>query len=186
MKWLGLFLPFIFGFSHLGASKPRKSIRESALEIFDAITLRARTAVFLYMAGLATVALICGGFFMFLLDITRQYDTNGFVTWTSTLISGMVIMAVALSGLAYVYFVAWPGIRSAESRRTIHEEEERRNRAHPQTSLEQALSALVMDFVKEREIRRSERGSTAEQPRPDEESSQRRRETSEERPSSYH
>lgn len=188
MKWLGLFLPFIFGFSHLGASKPRKSIRESALEIFDAVTLRARTAVFLYMAGLGAVALICGGFFMSLIDITNQYDSNGFVTWTSTLLSGLILMAVSLSGLAYVYYVAWPGLRVAESRRTLHEEEERRNRSYPQSSLEQALSALVMDFVKEREIRRSERHEqrTAPSQRSEDISQEHRGESSEERPSSYH
>nr|BFD59232.1 hypothetical protein CKG001_13390 [Bdellovibrio sp. CKG001] len=158
MKWLSLFLPFFLG---LGSKhdKPRRNLKETALEIYDAITIRSRAAVFLTMAGLCAIAFICGGFFIFLLESTKQYDRAGIIVWNSTLISSGLLVLLALAGLSYVYFMAWPGLQAARNRQEVRDEEQRRQQEHPVGSLEQALAALVMDFVKEREFKREHRST---------------------------
>lgn len=188
MKWLSLILPFFLGFGHKPA-KPRRSLKETALEIYDAITIRSRTAVFLTMAGLCAIAFICGGFFMFLLESTGQYDRAGVIVWNSTLITSGILVLLALGGLGYVYFMAWPGVRAARNRQEVREEEERRQHEHPVGSLEQALAALVMDFVKEREFKREHRASSAPPPSSEASrpySSRPDPETASETPTSYH
>lgn len=188
MKWLSFILPFVLGFGHK-PDKPRRSLKETALEIYDVITIRSRTAVFLSMAGLGAIAFICGGFFMFLLESTRQYDRAGIIVWNSTLITSGVLVLLALGGLGYVYFMAWPGVRAARNRQEIRAEEHRRQQEHPVGSLEQALAALVMDFVKEREFKREHRTSS---PPPPTDSSRSQQsswpdpETASESPTSYH
>ncbi|UXR64002.1 hypothetical protein EZJ49_13105 [Bdellovibrio bacteriovorus] len=188
MKWLSLILPFFLGFGHK-PNKPRKSLKETALEIYDAITIRSRAAVFLSMAGLCAIAFICGGFFMFLLEATRQYDRAGMIFWNSTLITSSVLVLLAVGGLSYVYFMAWPGVRAARNRQEVREEEERHQHEHPVGSLEQALAALVMDFVKERESKREHRAHTPPSAAPEPAHSYTSRpdpETASETPTSYH
>ncbi|AHZ84075.1 hypothetical protein [Bdellovibrio bacteriovorus] len=153
MKWLGFILPFILGFGGKG-HRPRRSLKDSALEIYDAITIRSRKAVFLSMGGLGAIAFVCGGIFMFLTEATSQYDRAGFVMWNSTLITSLTLVALAVGGLSYVYFYAWPGVRAAGERREAAEADFKRQQEIQAGSLEAALSALVMDFVKEREMRR--------------------------------
>lgn len=141
-------------------SAPRQNLKEVALEIFELITYRSRKVVFLGMAGLATTALACGGIFISLVDITTQYDQEGFMAWTATLSGGLFLTLASLAGLGYVYFRAWPGTQKmAEARE--HQAEERFARKPPGPgSLEQALAALVMDYVKEREDRRASRSQS--------------------------
>ncbi|MFV3410425.1 hypothetical protein [Bdellovibrio bacteriovorus] len=160
MKWLGFILPFIMGLGGKGSHRPRRSLKDSALEIYDAITIRSRTAVFLSMTGLGAIAFVCGGVFMFITEATSQYDTTGYVFWNSTLITSLCLTAAAVGGLSYVYFFAWPGVRAADRRREAAEIEFKRQQELHAGSLEAALSALVMDFVRERELRRAQRTSS--------------------------
>lgn len=148
MKMLGLVLSFLFGKMNSKTS----SIKESALEIFEEITHRSRKMVFLSILGIGAVAFFTGGLFISLLDATRQYDTQGVVYWSSTLIAGGVIALLAAGLIAYVFMRAWPG---ASPSNVIMKETKEEVHHHHTSSLEQALAVLVMDFVKEREHRRA-------------------------------
>ncbi|AFY01211.1 hypothetical protein Bdt_1515 [Bdellovibrio bacteriovorus str. Tiberius] len=150
-----------------GSHKPRRSLKDSALEIYDAITIRSRTAVFLSMTGLGAIAFVCGGVFMFITEATGQYDRTGAIFWNSTLITSLCLTAIAVGGLSYVYFFAWPGVRAADRRRDAAEAEFKRQQELHAGSLESALSALVMDFVRERELRRAQRGTSSPSPTPE-------------------
>lgn len=164
MKWLGFILPFIMGLGGKGGHKPHRSLKASALEIYDAITIRSRTAVFLSMTGLGAIAFVCGGVFMFIMEATSQYDSTGYLFWNSTLITSLCLTLLAVGSLSYVYYFAWPGVRAADQRREEAEFEHRRQQEMQAGSLEAALSALVMDFVREREMRREQRASNPPPP----------------------
>ncbi|WP_415062569.1 hypothetical protein [Bdellovibrio sp.] len=154
MRWLGMVLSFLFGRLN---TKP-KSFREIALEIFDDVSRRSRKIVSLTLAGLGAVIFFCGGLFISIIDGTTQYDRFGMVNWTATFGAGVTLILFATAVFAVVFLRAWPGATQRHSRIPPHHEA-----PPPPSALEQALAALVMDFVKERELRREAR-SQAEPP----------------------
>lgn len=148
MRWLGMVLSFLFGRMN---TKP-KSFREIAMEIFDDVSRRSRKVVSLTLAGLAAVIFFCGGVFISIIDGTTQYDRLGAVNWTATFGAGVALILLAVAVFAGVFLRAWPGALQRHSRVPPHQE----TSVLP-SALEQALAALVMDFVKERELRRAAR-----------------------------
>ncbi|KHD87799.1 MAG: hypothetical protein OM95_12360 [Bdellovibrio sp. ArHS] len=159
MKWLALVLSFVFGRLNM---RPR-GFKDAAIEIFDEVSFRSRRMVTLILVGVAAVIFFTGGLFISLLDLSMQWDRTGSILWSATLSTGVGLIVLASAAFAVVFLRAWPGAVKAKQqikRKLKHEqeEEEAELQRHP-SSLEQALSALVMDFVKEREIRRAARSS---------------------------
>lgn len=162
MKWLGLLLPFALRYFNQPQSRsPQKSLKESAIEIFDTLTFRSRKVAFLAIGALAGITILCGTFFMFVIEATRQYDFSGVILWNSTLTVSAVLFAVMLAGLTYVYAAAWPGARTelkAESRRLEKQRQrwdaEQRDHSRQPSQIEQALSLYVLDLVEERQQKR--------------------------------
>ncbi|WP_374079524.1 hypothetical protein [Bdellovibrio bacteriovorus] len=149
MQWLAMFASFIVG--RLNAKA--RGLRETAEEVFDEVSRKSRKVVSLTLTGLCAVILFCGGFFISLLDSTTQYDRTGGIAWTATLSAGIGLIAVAAITFAYVFLRAWPGARHVH-----HQTHHRRfETPRPSSSLENALATLVMDFVRERETRRTAR-----------------------------
>lgn len=151
MQWIAMIVSFVVG--RLNAKA--RSLRETAEEVFDEVSRKSRKVVSLTLAGLCAVILFCGGFFIALLNGTTQYDRTGAVTWTATLSAGIGLIAIAVITFAIVFLRAWPGARHPHHNHTAPHH--RRHEATPPSSLETAMSALVMDFVRERELRRSRR-----------------------------
>lgn len=150
MQLLAMIMSFIFG----RMNKQTTSIRESALEIFEEAIGKSRKVVVLTLAGLGAVTFFCGGIFIAILDATTQYDRNGFIAFSSTLGAGLTLVLLAAIGFAVVFARAWPGAtKHVEVREEIHH--------HQSSGLEQALSILVMDFVKERELKRQQSAPVA-------------------------
>lgn len=156
IKLLGLLLSFFMGkFSFHG---PKLNIREAAMAIFDEAIFKSRKAVTLLLTALASMIFICGGLFISLIDATRQYDQAGIINFSSTFISGLVLMLIAAGIVTWVFASAWPGVKKQGPQ--VQEVLERDTRPQPNT-LETALSALIMDFVKERELKRESAPSAA-------------------------
>lgn len=155
MKLIPLILSFVFG--RLGGKS--KSLRESALEIFEEITFRSRRLVSLLLVGLASVILLCGGLFISILNATTQYDRSGLIAWTATFSSGIALILIAAVTFSFVFLRAWP-----QSFRM--KQKEQPTAPAGTSSLENALAALVMDYVKEREIKREQRGPSPSPSRP--------------------
>lgn len=149
MKIIPLILSFIFGYGRFKGKS--KSLRESAIEIFEEVTFRSRRLVSLLLAGLASVILLCGGLFISILDATTQYDRSGVIAWTATFSSGIVLLLIAAATFSVVFLRAWPHTRRLRQK-------EQQVAPATSSSLENALAALVMDYVKERELKREQRG----------------------------
>lgn len=151
MKWLSLLFSFFLGKFNV-ARAPSFSLKDSIKMLFDEIAYRSRKPAMLALGGLVSVALLCGGFFMGLIDLTTQYDRDGVVRATASNISGFALVALTLGTFTWIFKRAWPGVKAAEEKDKAVEEA----KEHP-SGLEQALTLLVMDFVKEREFKREER-----------------------------
>jgi hypothetical protein len=149
MKRLSLLFSIIFG-KFNKARAP--SLKETVMAVLEEAAYRSRKPVALLLGGIVCILIFCGGFFMSLIDLTGQFDRDGSVQFTANLASGLILVAIASSIFYWIFASAWPG---AQGKRT-HEKEA----PPPQltgSSLEQALSLLVMDYIKEREYKREHR-----------------------------
>ena len=145
MQILTVILSFIFG----RMNKSTHSLKDSAMELIDEMIGKSRKPVALILAGIIGVALFCGGLFITALNLASQYDLKGFVNFTATLGVGIGLLLISSGAFAFVFLKAWP--------RQIKRPELPMSHQTPKvSSLEQALSVLVMDFVKERELKRSQ------------------------------
>jgi hypothetical protein len=155
MKWLSILISFFFG--RMNAA-PHISIKETAMSIFAEITYQSRRAVVLSLAAMGTIIFICGGFFISLIDATGQFDRDGAVRMSATLVAGIALLVVAAVVAIWIFASAWPGVRQHAQ---THKHQDTASRSEAPSSLEQALALLVMDFVRERELRREQ---TAKEP----------------------
>lgn len=159
LKWIEIIASFFIG-KMQPANGP--SLRETAIQIFEEITYLSRKTVSLIVISFSAAIFALGGFFISLINATTQYDRDGVISFSATFISGLVLIALAVSAFVWVFNSAWPGLKkfktaSKDSHKTAHQHEDHHERHHRQVSpIEAAVSALVMDFVKEREIRRGE------------------------------
>lgn len=164
MKWLGLVFPFLYKYLNPPTTGSQMSLKATALDIYDAITLKSRSVVFISIGAIAGFAVMCGSFFMFLIDSTRQYDFSGVILWNATLTVSSILFLCSIAVLAYVYFYAWPGaeapsenlLRSGVQAGPRHSYSSATNHKAP-SSIENALSLLVLDYVQERQEKRAAR-----------------------------
>lgn len=163
MQWLSILVSFLIGKFN---TPHRPTLKESVFAIIEEATFKSRKPLALLLAGLSCVLILCGGFFMSIIDLTQQYDREGVVRFTASLGSGFVLMAITLGIFAWIFISAWPGARE-------HAAKERLKEVSPKvtsSSLEQALATLVLDFVKEREQKREQTHHPAPTTPPEKES----------------
>ncbi len=129
------------------------SAKDVALEVFEELTFRSRRVITLSLTALASVIFFCGGIFIAVLSATSQYDRSGTILWTSTFGSGVTLIVLASIAFAVVFLRAWPGVHEAAPRM-------RSKNARPAAGLDEALSALVMDFVDSRRQRRQTKATS--------------------------
>lgn len=152
MHWLGVALTLL-----MGAFQPRsKSLRESALEIYEEIMFKSRRSIVLLMIAFAAVVFFCGGFFISLIQATNHYDRTGELAFTASIGAGLILMAISIITFAVVFIWAWPGLKA---RRQAHhrEEQHERDRERKKASLDEALGMLVSDFANDRRARKQAR-----------------------------
>jgi len=149
MKWLSLVFSFLLGKFN---TPHRPSLKESAFEIIEEATFKSRKPLALLLGALSCVLLLCGGFFMGLIDLTQQYDREGVVRFTSSFGSGLGLVLVGIAVFSYIFVYAWPGARKHSVEQQLKEQAAQ----SANSTLEQALATLVLDFVKEREQKREQ------------------------------
>ncbi|MNT52290.1 hypothetical protein D3C72_1893110 [compost metagenome] len=126
------------------------------MEVLSGITQRSRRYVSLALIGLGSVVLACAGILITVLNATGQYDRSGQILFTSTFGAGIFMTVLAVSAFAWVFIREWP-----RHHRGVHinAHADIRHAAHERapSSIENAVSALIMDFVHEREFKRTGR-----------------------------
>lgn len=147
IKWISLVLSFLFG----ARSNKDLNLKGLAMEVYDEAIYRSRKPVGLFLLALASVFFICGGMMVALLDITRQYDTRGWVYPGATMWSGISLAVLSIIGSIYIFTKAWPKSSRPHHFQAEHSSSEPR---HP--GLDEALSLLIMDYIEERKTRRNQ------------------------------
>lgn len=145
MRWLSLLISFIL--RKINSARP-PSLKDMALAVLEEAAYRSRKPVILALGGLICIALLCGGFFMSLIDLTRQFDETGVVYITASNAAGLILVLLSVGTFFWIFTSAWPG---AQETKAAKSEAATHGKA---SSLEHALSLLVMDFIKERELKR--------------------------------
>lgn len=103
--------------------------------------------------GLSGIVLAFSGFLFSYFNLLNQYDQRATVTMSAVAIGGIVL---CLFGLLFLYIsyvmVRRPVLRPTTVQAQAH--------AQAKSSLEDALAALVLDFVKARQAKRGEPGAS--------------------------
>jgi len=148
MRWLSLLISFLVGRFNIAH---RPSFKESAMAVIEELAYKSRKPVAMMLGGLILVLILCGGIFMSAVDLAQQYDREGVVRFTASTGTGLTMVLITLILFAWVFLAAWPGTRAHAA---DHSPEA--GAKTPPSSLEQALATLVLDFVKERELKREQ------------------------------
>jgi len=147
MQWVSLLLSFFLG--KFNVARPRGlSFKEGINFLFEEAAYRSRKPAMLALGALVSVTILCGGFFMGVLDLTSQYDRDGYVRSSAGSISGFAMVLIAIGVFTWIFRYAWPGVKEAKE---VKEKE-----TASSSGLEYALSLLVLDYIKERELKRNE------------------------------
>lgn len=158
MQWIAMIMKYIFG----RKTSKAQSLKEIAIEIFHEVSYQSKKMVTLTLTALGAVIFFCGGFFITLLELTSQYDRVGYVYWTSTLLAGIGLIALAAAVFATVFLRAWPSPGHYK-----HFAAPREETSSQHSALEGAFAALIMDYVKERELRRETKQHTSDPTSPE-------------------
>lgn len=158
MQLISFIVSFFLG--KFNSSRP-PTLKESAIAILEEVAYKSRKPAALMVTAIIGLLVLCGGFFMCVLDLTSQFDREGVVRFTATLGTGLFLVAVPAAILAWVFTSAWPGAKE----HALQERANEQAQAHPNpASLEAALATLVLDYVKEREFKREVKREQAHMP----------------------
>lgn len=163
MKWILMFLTL--SLRQLNTRLRGPSLRQTIMDIFYEARQKSKKLANLIVGGLAATIFFCGGFFIALINMSAQWDQNRQILWSATLISGLVLMGLAL----IVYIGLYASFTKDDREEVLAEREEKQKKERFQKSsrryaagrrpesastLESALAALVMDFIHERQDKR--------------------------------
>ena len=146
LKILSVIASFLFG--------KQMSSGPSYEDLVDYAFERLRSIVNSAAIGLSGIVLVITGFIFTTFNLLNQYDQHASVAMTAVAAGGLVLCVV---GLGFILF-------ASRKTKTPLEKSEGLKTHHPAASpLEEALSLLVMDFVKARqEDREQERHKNPE------------------------
>jgi hypothetical protein len=143
IKWLTVVLGFLFG----SQTSKAWNFNEIAMGIYEEALHRSRRPIAFLFLGLASVILFCGGFFMSLIDITRQFDLTGHFYPGAIFWTGAILSATLLFALSYAFSKAWTANFLDKTQPQLQTESQA-------PKLQEALSLLILDHIEERKFRR--------------------------------
>jgi hypothetical protein len=150
IKFFTYFISFLIG-RYNSFAKP------SAMVIIDQVLLRTRKLLMTSMISLIASLLLTGGVIISLIEFTRQIDRFQIVWPSATLIGGLALTLISLATLIYAF------TSKAFDLRYVKKASPTEQIPRTPSPLEEALSVLVMDFIKER---REERQKPSEKTEP--------------------
>lgn len=148
MKWLILLFTFIKPFLSTGGET---QTRFNPIEdLKDMIKENATKVMLLFMGVSILSTIFAAGIIIIAVDIGAQYDQNAYVYFSSMMTMGLILILLPI-------IIGVIGVRAFNSddnsKKKIEREELKSiGTSHP---LQDALALLIHDFVKEREIKRS-------------------------------
>lgn len=161
-KFVALILPFMW--SWFKGTNPKTDL--SYEEAVDLLFNRAKTIVSSMAMGLIGFLLVTIGLLNTFFYSLAQYDLLGTVLIGATFIGSLALAAVG-GGLIYVSARRDAQARVSKSLAKARQEQQQATASHSGSPIQDALSALVMDYIKDREADRAERQSRKIYPEPE-------------------
>lgn len=148
MKWL----IFLFTIVRPLFFSSTSEIPNPALEFKEMIKENAMKVVAFFAAASSLATIFAGGFILIAIDIGAQFDQNGNVTSSMTIIMGLALSLVSLTtGIIVMRMFQDKTLKERHEPLTLSSIGT--GSTHP---LQDALALLISDFVKERELKRSQ------------------------------
>lgn len=152
MKWLSLLFPLL-----LKQLNPAiETLSQSSLQLREEMSLKSRKIALIILAGIATTILFAGGLLLSLMEAARQLDNSNALQVNAVIATGFSLCVASLLA-AVLAFRSWPGVRARKQRLKQERAQLRAQREQlgQAVSLDQAVAMLILDFVKEREQKRT-------------------------------
>lgn len=156
MKWLILLFSVVKPF--LSGGNSSVSMMNPIAELKDMIKANAVKVIVLFSTASALATIFAAGIVIIAVDIGAQYDQNAYVYFSSMIMMGLVLTVLPLIAGAIGIKIFQDEDKKVKQREILVSV----GTSHP---LQDALALLIHDFVKEREIKRSE-GPTPHHPQP--------------------
>jgi hypothetical protein len=147
MKWLILIFSIIKPFLSSGDSS--SSMMNPIAELKDMIKDNAVKVMLIFTAASSLATLFAAGIVIIAVDVGAQYDQNAYVYFSSMITMGLILILLPI-------IIGAIGIRIFQSDDRKEKEREVLTSVGTSHPLQDALALLIHDFVKEREMRRSE------------------------------
>ena len=155
MKWLILLFSIVKPFISTGSSE--KPSFNPIAELKEMIRENAAQVVLLFAGASALATLFAAGIVVIAIDIGAQYDQNAYVYFSTMIIMGLILVLLPLiiGAIGYQAFTKDDKLKKVKEREVLVSV----GTSHP---LQDALALLIHDFVKEREMKRTEETQNAE------------------------
>lgn len=153
LKILALVLSFFLG-------RYEQSFKKSTLILIDQFIAKSRK-LFMFLTALGIMALLfTSGVVISLLQMTYQFDHQGYIASNTTLMMGIsLIVITSIVFMALFSSSAWAS-RFKKEVLVEHKEAPNKSEHHP-SAFEQALTVLIQEFTKERELHRQAKANEA-------------------------
>lgn len=155
LKFASLAISFFLG-------RYENTFKKSMLILIDQFITKSRK-LFIVTTLLGIFSLLfVSGFLFSIFQITSQYDARGYVTFNSGLISGIALSLISLIALFSLFSAsAWEN----RLKQQLLPVQPAANSKHSETpsAFENALTMLVVDFIKERESQRARKTNSFHQ-----------------------
>ncbi len=155
MKWLILLFSIVKPFISTGGSD--KPSFNPIAELKEMIRENAAQVVILFAGASALATIFAAGIVVIAVDVGAQYDQNAYVYFSTMIIMGLILVLLPLiiGAIGYQAFTKDDRQKKVKEREVLVSV----GTSHP---LQDALALLIHDFVKEREMKRTEETQSAE------------------------
>ena len=150
MKWLLIAFSL---FKQFAPHSDSGTMVNPVAEIKDFIKDNALKVILIFMIASAMSSLFVAGIVIAAVNVAYQYDQTMNISFTAMLATGLILVLLS-AGFSALYYA---NAKSSDKIEKVKQSAKNIGSGHP---LQDALAVLVMDFVKEREFRRTQAPAT--------------------------
>lgn len=152
LKILSLVVSFFLG-------RYEMTFKKGTLILIDQFITKSRKLfIFTTLLGITSL-LFVSGLLMTIYQMTSQYDSRGYIAINSSLITGVVLATLSLVTLLGLFSAtAW---ETRFKQQIVPAQQSKQKPSETPNPFEQALTMLVTEFVKDREMQRQTKSQSA-------------------------
>lgn len=135
-----------------------QTFKKSTLILIDQFITKSRKLfIFTTVLGVSSMLLVAG-LLTAIFQSTSQYDRQGFITFNSTILAGLILIAIASIALITMFSAkTWESRFKQQMVPPPHHAKNETHGPREPNAFEQAITMLVTEFVKDRDLQRQTR-----------------------------